>query len=673
MTRLVAWAAAVGAVALGFVPWATLLAGGRDDPQAWAMLAAWWQGTVLVAGLAAAATVLDRRLGLLARRPWEPLVAWAERRPITASWLVAGLAASAYAWLAGVVFDREALLIDEIVQALQGRIFTEGRLARPAFAERAFFSIPLLVDRGGLVFGQFPPGWPAVLGAFELVDARWLAGPVTTGLGIAAAAWWLRAVEPHAPTRWLALLLCAGSPFLAFQAGTQMNHAPATAALVLGLGGTAHALLAPATARATGGGRIGAAFAGGLGFGLAATTRPLDALCFALPAAAWWLVAVTRERGRLGAMLASGAGVALPVAATLWFNWRTTGAPLLFAYLYHWGPSHSIGFHDSPYRTPHTPRLGLELASLYLFRLNRVLYEVPVPALAAPVAAWVLSRRLRAADVTALVACVLLVASYWAYFHDGWYLGPRFLVPVVPVLALWTARLPRLVAERWPGVPSLALRWGLLAAAGVGAGSLWPTAFANYHTGLGTMRLHGEALADAAGVRGALVFVRESWGATLYARMVAREVLPGDVEWVYKRADQCALSQLTDSLERAAVRGAAALAAYERLVGDSLRLRPLPSLVDQSGRFDPGRPLTPACERLAAEEREGFTLLAPRLLDRTDNIYARDLGGRDTLLLRAHPARPVFRLRAAGSEVGAPLIFERLSRDSIVAAARAGR
>jgi hypothetical protein len=448
-----------------------------------------------------------------------------------------------------------------------------------------------------------------------------------------------------------------------------MNHAPATAAIMLGLAGTAHALLAPVSAGARG----GAAFAGGLGFGLAATTRPVDALCFALPAAVWWLWAVARERGRLSAMLASGAGVALPVAAMLWFNWRTTGAPLLFAYLFHWGPSHSIGFHDSPYRTPHTPRLGLELASLYLFRLNRVLFEWPVPALAAPVLSWLLVRRLRAADVTALLSGVLLVAAYWAYFHDGWYLGPRFMLPLVPVLALWTARLPRLVAERWAGLPSLAVRWGLVSAGCIGVATLWPTAFANYRTGLGTMRLHGEALAAAAGVRGALVFVRESWGATLYARMWGRDVMPGDVEWVYKRADQCALEQLTDSLERADVRGTAALAAYTRLVGDSLRVQAMPALVDQSGRFDPARPLAPVCRARIAEERAGFTLLAPRLLDRTDNVYARDLAARDTLLLAAYPERPVYRLRAAGADGGAALVVEPVSRDSLLAAARAGR
>ena len=668
MTRGLAWVSALGAVALGFVPWALLLTGGRDDPQAMAMLESWFRGAVLVVGLAALATVLDRRTGLLTRGPWGGVVAWAERRPLAVSWGVAALAATIYAWLAGAVFDREALLIDEIVQALQGRIFTEGRLSRPALAERAFFSIPLLVDRGGLVFGQFPPGWPAVLGLFELADARWLAGPMMAGLGVAATAWWLRAVEPHGTTRWLALLLTAGAPFFAFQAGTQMNHAPAVAALMLGLAGTAHAIESPAAASA----RFGAALAGGLGFGLAATTRPVDALCFALPAAVWWLLAVSRERARVGAMLASGLGVALPVAAMLWFNWRTTGAPLLFGYLYHWGPSHSIGFHDSPYRTPHTPRLGLELASLYLFRVNRVLFEWPIPALAAPVVSWLLVRRLRAADVTALVSCVLLVLAYGAYFHDGWYLGPRFMLPLVPVLALWTARVPRLVGERWPALPSLAVRWLLVATALVGMGTLWPTALANYRTGLGTMRLHGEAIAAAANVQGALVFVRESWGATLYARMWGREVMPGDVEWVYKRADQCALEQLTDSLERADVRGPAALAAYTRLVGDSLRVQAMPALVDQSGRFDPARPLAPVCRARIDAEREGFTLLAPRLLDRTDNVYARDLAGRDTLLLAAYPGRPVYRLRSAGAEVGAALVFERLSRDSIWAAARQG-
>ena len=36
----------------------------------------------------------------------------------------------------------------------------------------------------------------------------------------------------------------------------------------------------------------------------------------------------------------------------------------------------------------------------------------------------------------------LLLLSYFAYWHDGFYLGPRFMLPLAPWLALWTARLP---------------------------------------------------------------------------------------------------------------------------------------------------------------------------------------------------------------------------------------
>lgn len=669
-------------VGLGLVPWAVVLPGGRDDPAAMATLAAWGSGSAVVIGLGLVFAIVDRRVGVLTRGPWRGLAEWTAEWPRLTGLVAACAATALYAWIARAVFSGQALLIDEVVQALQARIFTEGQLARPLLDDPAFTSIPLMVDARGVSFAQFPPGWPAVLALFELGGARWLAGPVVSGAGIAAAWWWLRAVESHAATRVLALLFTAAAPFFVFQAGTQMNHAPAVAALLLGLAGTAHALVPAASPAARRAGVLG-----GLGFGLAATSRPVDALCFALPAAAWWCWTVWHERERWRDMVLAGVAVALPVSALLAYNAATTGAPLTFGYVYHWGEAHSLGFHDSPYRVPHTPTLGLELVSLYLFRLNRVLLEWPLPALVPVTLSLLLAARLvwrsarrsdapdgtiAAADLTVLAGGVLLLLAYFAYFHDGWYLGPRFVLPLVPLLALWLARLPRLMFAVWPGLPTSTVVGTYVASAVVGAWTLLPIEYGNYQQGLSTMRVDGVALANAAGVRGALVFVRESWGSTLIARLWAREIRPGDVEWLYKRADQCVLDAAVTSLEARDVRGAAAVAALTPLTADSLRVRPLDALIDRSGRFDPTRPLTAACYAQVARERAGYTLLAPRLLDRSDNVYVRDLGARDTLLLMRYPTRPVFVLAPSSAEVGAPLQFTPLSREAVFEAARRG-
>jgi hypothetical protein len=664
LARVLGFVFAALILAVGLVPWAVLLPGGRDDAFAWPTLEAWASGTAVAAGVGVVLAMLDRRLGFTAGRPWAVVARAAEMRPVLWAWVLAGMACTLYAVIGATVFNRQPLLIDEIVQALQGRIFTEGRLWRPAFADPAVFSIPLVADRDGRVFGQFPPGWPAVLAVFDLLRARWLAAPVVAALGVVATAWWLRAVEPRPVVRWVALVLAAAAPFMAFQAGTQMNHAPVVAALMLGLAGTAHALSrdnAP---------HWGAAVASGLGFGLAATSRPVDALCFGVPAGVWWVWRAVRVPALRGPLVVAGIAGLVPVSAMLVFNAATTGSALTFGYVYHWGPSHTLGFHESPHRYPHTPVLGLELVSLYLFRLNRVVFEWPIPALLPVAGALLLGRRATAADATARAGALLLLGAYFAYFHDGWYLGPRFMLPLVPLLALETARLPAEIAARWPGLAASAVRWTLVAAAVIGAGSLLPREAANYAIGLSTMRMDGTVLAEQAGVRGALVLVRESWGAQLMARLWAQGLLPGDAEWVYKRVDQCALQAAADSLDHAGVRGPAALAAYTAMTRDSLRVRPLEALVDRSGRFDPARGLTPSCVQRVEQERAGYTLLAPRLLDRGDNVYARELPGRDTLVLAAYPERPVFRLRAVSAEPGAALVFEPVSRDSVWAAAR---
>jgi hypothetical protein len=61
------------------------------------------------------------------------------------------------------------------------------------------------------------------------------------------------------------------------------------------------------------------------------------------------------------------------------------------------------------------------------------------------------------------------------------------------------------------------------------------------------------------------------------------------------------------------------------------------------------------------------------LLDRgSGNVYARDLGARDTLLMAQYPERPVFLMRRRAAEAGGALEWVRWSRDSVVARWRSG-
>ncbi|HZO18686.1 MAG TPA: hypothetical protein VFB46_06860, partial [Gemmatimonadaceae bacterium] len=174
-----------------------------------------------------------------------------------------------------------------------------------------------------------------------------------------------------------------------------------------------------------------------------------------------------------------------------------------------------------------------------------------------------------------------------------------------------------------------------------------------------------------AGVRRGLVFVRESWGSQLVARLWALGLTRAQTERLYSRVDACLLEQGLDRLERQGVRGQAAADAFAPLMRDSLRVIPSTLSPDVSERVLPGARYTPRCLQRIADDRRGFTLLTPLMLAGADStVYARDLHERDTLLLAEHPDRDVWLLRPRDSTSGSPPQFERVSRDSLFRAAR---
>ena len=669
-----ALAAALVVIVFGFLPIMNWADGSYQDPTFGLRVTEWLSGTSIVVGLglvlalltrgrpspASAATVPGRGRALLAS------IRRAADDPRLAQWVIPALAFALYCGVSAAVFDRQPLLIDEIVQRLQAAIFAEGRLWLPAAAQPELTTIQHVVVADGRTYGHFAPGHSALLAIGLLVGAAWIIVPACGALSVALFARLLTHVEPRPAARALAVALFAFAPFVMFMSGSHMNHVTVTTFVLLGAVGLVEAM-------ASGRARPWTAFASGIGFGAAATIRPQDALVFALPAAAWYLARALREPRRWADALASGAGVALPLAIMMWVNANTTGHPLQFGYTLLWGSGHGVGFHAAPWGQSHTPAHGLELLNLYFLGLQENLFESPLPSLVPVAIALLLARRLGAADRYLLASAGLLVALYFAYWGEGFFLGPRFVYPLAPALALWAARAPFSVRERLgSGLASRAFAWSLAAAALIAVGYGIPARWARYSRGFGAERWDIATRAREAGVKDAIVVVRDGWDAQLQARLWALDVPHPETELIHSHVDACRLELAVTALERGNVRGDAATRALWPLLADSARVRStiltpgVPAYVDSSAMES----YAPRCAERLATLRLGATSFTPAILahGRDGNVYARDLRERTLTLLEANPTKPVWLLAPAGPAMQEKPRFVRVSRDSLVSA-----
>lgn len=662
---MIARLAALLLLLLGMLPIANWIPGGHAAPWYQDRLDGWGSGGAIVLGIAVIAWIVLRgRPHLWPAGAWGNFSRQWHRAGPAADLGIALAAFGLYAAVSRLVLSASPLLIDEIIQVYQARTFAGGALWRVAPAHPEFTGAMHLIDWGGKVYGQFPAGGPAMLALGTLAHAEWLVGPFFAAIGLFAFARVLRRIEGREGTALAALLLYGLAPFTIFLSASMMNHVTTVTWLMLGT-------WALTVATATNVARVGAAFAVGLAFACAATIRPLDGAVFALPAGAWLLWRARHGGRHVAALLASGVGIALPLIALAWVNAAQTGDPLRFGYIEMWGRSHELGFHEAPWGFPHTPARGLELVNLYLLRLQSYFLETPVPSLLFATGALALVRRVQAVDRWALIACGGVLLAYWAYWHDGFYLGPRFMLPLAPWLALWTARFPAELAARTPSVPlHRAVVVAGLAALVIGSTQLVPLRAEQYRNGMLSMRLDVDAAARAHGVSGALVLVRESWGAQVIARMWGLGVSRVEAEQLYRSVDLCRLDEAVAAVEQRGGGAEALASAVARDRADSAQLIPLRVSVDTTGRVMPGSTLTPQCTRRVLEDRAGYTLFPPLLLARGDNRYIRDLHARDTLLLNADPSRPVWLVTRA-TDVGSPLRFERVNLDSARAEWRA--
>lgn len=658
--------AALVVLIFGFLPIANWIAGGHEFASYGQDLGNWLNGTAIVAGCAVVLTILSRRVPLWRTGTLDPVVRWCHAHPGRTGLILFASALATYTAIALLVLSGRPLLIDEVGQVFQARIFAQGRLwlEPPRYPE--FFSALHVIDFGGKYYSQFPPGASLILAPAVMAEVSWIVGPIC-GATSAALFWGLvRRIEARPAISLAAAFLFAFAPFAAFQSGSHMNHVPLLTFVLLAMYALAR-LTADEEAHPWWGAVCGGAF------GIAATIRPVDAIAFALPAGLWMLWRTVQRPSRLPELCAAGIAIALPIAGILWYNAQTTGSPLVFPYLVLWGKSHALGFHRAPWGDPHTPIRGMELINLYFLRLQSSLFELPVPSLLAPAAALALTRRVQRFDRYLLWSATLIVILYFAYWHDGIFLGPRFFLPLVPALALFSARFPAAMRERFPTRDELhrGVGFAVLSALVLGGIMTIPYRAAIYRNGFLSMRVNLNDFAERSGVRDAIILVREAWGAQLIARMWALGVPRSETESIYRAVDACTLDRAITELETTGVRDSAAYRQLQRFTGDSARLVKQAMSPDRTLRTFPDVAYSGECADRIAEDRAGFTIGTSTLAQAPgSNIFARDLHARDTLLVQQFPDRPLYLLRAASSEIGAPLVLERLRPDSLARAWR---
>lgn len=546
--------------------------------------------------------------------------------------------------VARLAYGGQPALTDEFSQGFQGRILMSGRLAAIPETYREFFETSQTVTRPGHWFSQYPIGSGALAALGGWTNLAILINPLL--LALAAAAIWAFARRAYdEATARVALILVAVSPFAVFMSATRMNHVPTLALTAAALAALVRWCDAPSRRSAAWwAAAVGAAIGGMV------LIRPYDAALVAAPIAIFQLGTIARRRDlaiSLVAQLFTGTALTL---VQLWVNARTTGSAMLFGYDALNGVAHRPGFHVDPLGMAFTPGRGLDYVMLYLQRLNTSLFESAVPSLVFIVAAMWLARPTRW-DWLLAGLMVSLLGGYGAYWHQGQFSGPRFLYPALVGFVVFTARFAVVLARREsPRALGAALMVpACIALAFVPAGmgrstGVW-LRFSAMRDQPTSRSGDPSADAKAAGLRNALVFVREPLNARIAARLRALGMAPFEADRAAANLDACAL---LNGLAKSDARPD--LPAPNRLgatLEEGRRAGP-PQLVQMGSSTDAislvnGQPSSAECLREITEDRIGTMYYARFLASSTigedgrlggDVVYARWLGARDSILLR---------------------------------------
>ncbi len=227
---------------------------------------------------------------------------------------------------------------DEITYVWQARLAAAGKLFIETPTCPSCFLEPFIIDKDGLRFGKYPPGWPVVLSLGIRMGMRSLVNPFFAALFV-----WLNYLLVKklldAPTALLATVLTTLSPFFLMNSANLLGHAWSLLLAIV----FAHAWLDTLnTANPVP--RWLSITIGILSLGLLILTRPMTAFGVCLPFFFHGLIQLfkgTKEQ-RIS-ILIIGAGVCVFAAIYLLWQKILTGDLLTNPYTLYW-PYDRIGF-----------------------------------------------------------------------------------------------------------------------------------------------------------------------------------------------------------------------------------------------------------------------------------------------------------------------------------------
>jgi hypothetical protein len=109
--------------------------------------------------------------------------------------------------LSQLLFGGVPHIQDSAAQFIHAKVFAQGMLTAPSPEPRDFFLTPLMIDRAGRWYSQFPPGHTALLALGHLAGAPWLVNPLLGSLCVPAVYALAREIHGRGAARAAARLL----------------------------------------------------------------------------------------------------------------------------------------------------------------------------------------------------------------------------------------------------------------------------------------------------------------------------------------------------------------------------------------------------------------------------------------------------------------------------------
>lgn len=339
------------------------------------------------------------------------------------------------------VLDHIPHVEDSIAQLFQAKIFKMGKLCAPLPPHKEFFDYSNIINDDKW-YSQYPPGHPLLLTLGLLLGAPWLIGPLLGTLSLFIFFLTIKTIYNDHRILYLSCSLMLLSPFFLFMSSNYMNHNSTMFFVLLFLYCylrmfSSHSCLY--------------AIISGLSLGYAINIRPLTAVAIGTPFICYLLYYIYKKRGvQIKQIVCFCIAISLMVFLLLLYNKLTTGDPFLFGYQKNY---QTLGFWgSSQLGPPHTLKGGVVNTSNNLIGLNQYLFEWPIPSLIFIFILFTLPVKKTRWEHLFLIACFIVILSYFFYWYQDLCFGPRFYYSLSPFMIIFTVRgfleLPNWLAKK---------------------------------------------------------------------------------------------------------------------------------------------------------------------------------------------------------------------------------